>query len=123
MGILTTYWYYLKRQSAMLRFSIRKQNEKNRLGYPSLQVWLKFRPAYFKVEWLQTLVLVSPVQKWGPVKKHINESCPDFIKHYSKSIGEVDLNDMLISIYCATVKAKGVTLEHYFIADISRVSA
>ena len=67
----------------------------------------------------------SPVIRWDWVnKKHINIYSPDAIKECSKSMGGVDLADMLISLYRTTVKTKRLYLKILFLCvDISKVNA
>ena len=68
----------------------------------------------------------SPVKRWDRVnKKHRNINCRDVIKDQNKSMGGVDIADMLISRFRTTVKRKRWYLKNILFdcVDISKVNA
>ncbi len=57
----------------------------------------------------------AKVKRWEKsAKNHVDVSCPGMIIEYNKSMGGVDLADMLISIYQKVVKSKSVVFENSF---------
>ena len=66
-------------------------------------------------------ISLSSVKRWNSKNKsHVNVSCPEIAKEYNKSMGGVDLADMLISLYCTPIKTKRWYLKLIFhCVDIS----
>lgn len=65
------------------------------------------------------------VQRWDRSnKKHIDVNCPSVIQEYNKSMGGVDLADMLISLYRTSFKTKRWYIKILFhLVDIAKVNA
>ena len=69
---------------------------------------------------------ISTVERWDKVeRKHVKIACPQTqSKEYNKSMGGVDLVDMLISVYCTNIKAKQWYLKVVFhCLDIAKINA
>ena len=67
---------------------------------------------------------VSDIRRWDRIKKeYIEISCPNVVKEYNKSMGGVDLSDMLISLYRTNIKSKRWYLKVLFhCIDIAKVN-
>ncbi|XP_065662877.1 piggyBac transposable element-derived protein 3-like [Hydra vulgaris] len=51
--------------------------------------------------------LVSKIKRWDRKdKKYIEIDCPSVLQEYNKTMGGVDLADMLISLYRTTIKTR-----------------
>ena len=68
---------------------------------------------------------VGKVRRWNHQKRQFIETdCPTVVKHYNKSVGGVDLSDMLISLYRTPIKTKRWYLKVLFHSiDIAKVNA
>ena len=68
---------------------------------------------------------VGTVKRWNPATKtYIDVQCPEMVKVYNKSMGGVDLVDMLIALYRCKVKTKRWHLLLIFhCVDIAKVNA
>ena len=68
---------------------------------------------------------MSTVERWDKVeRKHIKIARTNTVKEYNESMGGVDLDDMLISVYRTNIKAKRLYLKVLFhCLDIAKVNA
>ena len=68
---------------------------------------------------------VGKVKRWDRQKRqYIEIDCPTVVQEYNKSMGGVDLSDMLISLYRTSVKTKRWYLKILFhCVDIAKVNA
>ena len=68
---------------------------------------------------------VGKVRWWNHQKRQFIETdCPTVVKQYNKSVGGVDLSDMLISLYRTPIKTKRWYLKVLFhCIDIAKVNA
>ena len=68
---------------------------------------------------------VLEVKRWDRSKKEsITIKCPEIVRNYNKSMGGVDLCDMLISLYLTNIKTKRWYIKILFhCVDISKVNA
>ena len=67
----------------------------------------------------------TEVKRWDrSASKYINVQCPEVVREYNKSMGGVDLSDMLISLYRTQVKTKRWYIKVLFhCVDIAKVNA
>ena len=67
----------------------------------------------------------TEVKRWDrSASKYINVQCPEVVREYNKSMGGVDLSDMLISLYRTQVKTKRWYIKILFHSvDIAKVNA
>ena len=65
------------------------------------------------------------VKRWDNTSKtYIDINCPTAVQEYNKSMGGVDLADMLIALYRTTIKSKRWYLKVLFhCVDIAKVNA
>lgn len=68
---------------------------------------------------------IGTVKRWDPATKtYIQVQCPEMVKVYNKSMGGVDLVDMLIALYRCKIKTKRWYLLLIFhCVDIAKVNA
>ncbi|XP_004211012.1 piggyBac transposable element-derived protein 3 [Hydra vulgaris] len=69
-------------------------------------------------------LLVTKTKRWDrKYKTYIDIDCPSVVQEYNKSMGGVDLADMLISLYRTTIKTKRWYLKVFFhCLDIAKVN-
>ncbi|XP_065662880.1 piggyBac transposable element-derived protein 3-like [Hydra vulgaris] len=67
---------------------------------------------------------VSKIKRWDRKdKKYIEIDCPSTVQEYNKSMGGVDLADMLISLFRTTIKTRRWYLKVFFhCLDIAKVN-
>ena len=80
------------------------------------------------VELTSNFVGINPtttVKRWcKKEKKRINVSCPQIVNQYNKSMGGVDLADMLIALYRIPIRTKRWYLKIFWhLVDIAKVNA
>ena len=66
----------------------------------------------------------TEVKRWDRSgSKYINAQCPEVVREYNKSMGGVDLSDMLISLYRTQIKTKRWYIKVLFhCVDIAKVN-
>ena len=71
------------------------------------------------------LTETTEVKRWiRSARKYINVQCPEIVREYNKSMGGLDLSDILISLYRTQVKTKRWYIKVLFhCVDIANVNA